>query len=247
MTQCNVELRHALERLAEVDEMMFSALHIAANSRTGTHFRKLLEVTSLSVLVLYPGQCRGFRVTAINVITGGQLHALLAAELTQRVGEGEPPSQAEIEVFRGDGPQMLPRLTRPTWATFTFDRLLPDMSLPAAKLTNTAEDLAPARLPMVDSERILLIGGAPHPEQNWRTERTFDRLKASVTIDEELDALQVEKWLKTIAEAAQRHPPHDDQDYDRLVEEHRRLRLKTEGSHRVTIQIDHEGEEPLTN
>jgi hypothetical protein len=195
----NARLCEALRRLEAVDEMSFVSITSLANTRTGARLAELLALADLAVVVIHIASTRGFRVRTKNVTSGGQLHSLVASTLLARgvAGAAHPPDEEELAVFRGDGPQTLPRLSYPTWAAFPYTALRTNGTLPDPIPGETIETTVPSAIPALRGERIVLLGGAPHSKQNWRTQRSFDGLRASLAV-EELSREDVKRLLREI-------------------------------------------------
>jgi hypothetical protein len=196
----DAKLAVALQRLEQVDEMSFVPIASLANTRTGARLKELLDIGHLEMLVLVPAYGRGFRALAKNVTDGGQLHVLLAHELVARGIPGKPRDEEELAVCRGHGPQVLPRLSYPTWATFPWTAMRADGSLPPAD-ASLAEDRVPQAIPALDGERVLIVGGEPAPDRNFRTQRSFEGLRASIEV-EELAPEDVARWLTRVRDAS---------------------------------------------
>jgi hypothetical protein len=114
-------------------------------------------------------------------------------------------SEAAARVSRGEGPQQLEESVTGFWNLYSWHAVKPDGTLPAysdhnARGTWIWNEAVPADIPTFEGHRVILLGPASY-QRGWDAQRDFLRLKAELTIDEQLSAHDVQDWLNKMARA----------------------------------------------
>jgi hypothetical protein len=114
-------------------------------------------------------------------------------------------SEAAARVSRGDGPQQLEESVTGYWNLYTWRAVKPDGTLPAysdhnARGTWIWNEGVPDDIPVFGGHRVILLGPASY-QRGWDAQRDFVRLRAGLTIEEQLSPAQIREWLDKMARA----------------------------------------------
>jgi hypothetical protein len=117
-------------------------------------------------------------------------------------------SRAAAATARGEGPQQTKEHVEGVWDLYSYAALGPDGTLPAPSEDDDDVDETmiwdegmPAHIPVLDDHHVILLGPTAY-ERNWRAQRMFANLPASLGEREVLDADAVAGWLEKIGAAA---------------------------------------------
>jgi hypothetical protein len=159
------------------------------------------------LVVLHPGQGRGYRVRISGISDNFQLHALLAGHLIGNPAAGllrGEPIDPRITAFATDAPAEggADQFTGP-FNLWNWTGLLPDGTLPGG--TDGSDDWVwnegtPADIRPFDGVRVVLIGPPPYT-RHWRVGRQFPGMVAEFVTERALTPAEVRDWLARIAAA----------------------------------------------
>ncbi len=156
------------------------------------------------LVVLHPGERKGFEVRITAVADVLQLDTLLAANLIGPTSEGwltgRRPSP-EIVSAVTDGPVRFDLSVQGVFNLWTWEGLRPDGTLPMG-LTPTESRLSwntfPDQIPHFDGVRVLLLGSR-FPPESWQGTRRYRDMPGSLTVEQPLTPDAVGDWLALIA------------------------------------------------
>jgi hypothetical protein len=196
------ENQELLEGLAAVGE---------AHPRIGWLNMLLSVLDGEELLVLHPGEKRGYRVRIRGLADNFQLHTLLADAL---IGK---PSQGWLSGRRPDPLVVAAARDRPVhpssataegafnlwnWTGLQADGALPEgMGGSDDWIWNEG---MPADIVPFEGRRIVLLGPPAYP-RTWNAGRRFDGMVGELTVLEKLPAAAVADWLARLAVAAAAH------------------------------------------
>ncbi|MFD6952131.1 hypothetical protein A6A08_18930 [Nocardiopsis sp. TSRI0078] len=172
--------------------------------------RALLHMAeATSALVLDRRSRRAFRVLFDGIGDNFQLHTLLADALIgpQRQGlPGDPPDPRWVTAFRDGTPDPDAQTVRGWWNLVAHDG------------TWVWNEGAPAQIPTIDGEHVLVLDEQPYP-RSWNAARRHPQVRGWLEIESELDAEEAALWWERIAPAEPAIPSADTQeDYPPLPE-----------------------------
>lgn len=160
------------------------------------------------VLVLHPGEGKGYRVRISGLADNFQLHTLLADALIGRFPgrwlRGRRPSRQEVAAA-GDGevPEGLPH-ARGAFNLWTWRGLEADGSLPGG-IEGSAHwvwnEGVPADIPTFEGVRTVLLGPPPY-ERSWTASRKFPAMAGRLSVESILGSGEVRDLLRRIAAAS---------------------------------------------
>lgn len=160
------------------------------------------------LLVLHPGQARGYQVRISGLADNFQLHTLLAHALIGRISprwlRGRRPSAAEVAAAKGGpctegGPPAQGAFNLWTWRGLKPDGTLPDaMSGSSHWVWNEG---VPADIPRFEETRVVLLGPPPY-ERTWSLGRKFTGMTGDLRVEHVLSAAETRDWLQRIAAAS---------------------------------------------
>jgi len=160
------------------------------------------------IVVLHPGEGKGFRVRISGLADNFQLHTLLADALIGRFPgrwlRGARPSRAEVAAARdgavsenGSGAHGAFNLW--TWRGLKADGTLRDpMSGSSHWIWNEG---VPADVPLFDGERIVLLGPPPYP-RSWTAGRRFPFMVGDLRVERILTRGEVRDLIGRITASA---------------------------------------------
>lgn len=157
------------------------------------------------ILVLHPGEHRGFRARISGLADNFQLHTLLADALVDRGLQARRPTPAEVAAARDaevgeDGPIAAGSFNLWTWRGLGPDGTLPEpRSLSAHWIWNEG---VPADIPPFEGTRVVLLGPPPY-ERSWTAGRKFPPMTGDLRVEGELTTDELEDLLGRIASAAE--------------------------------------------
>jgi hypothetical protein len=163
------------------------------------------------ILVIEPATSRGVVGRFSGVVDNFQLNTLLMASFPEGATSGsqaESPrrvAQKAVDVARGSGPQEQDEAVTSVWNLYTWQAVQSDLRLPDPSQEDSTDfwvwnEGVPADIPVFEGYRVVLLGPQSYP-RSWPSQRTFARLSASVDIDKELGADEVQSWLQRMANA----------------------------------------------
>jgi hypothetical protein len=157
------------------------------------------------LLVLHPGQQRGYRVRIHGCVDNFQMQTLLADAL---VGEpdagwlsGARPDPRVAAAARdqpavADTPVAQASFNLWTWRGLQVDGTLPE-GMAGAEFWIWNEGI-PAEIPAYEGLRIVLLGPPPYA-RSWNAGRCFEGLEAGVHVEKSLGREEVVDWLNQLA------------------------------------------------
>ena len=149
------------------------------------------------ILVLEPARKRGFIGTFSGIADNAQLHALLMAHYPDAAKNF--PKKA-LPIFDGSGEQTGEMNVESNWNLYSYralDRdghIKDDLADSQHWLWN--ED-SPAEIPQFENYRVVILGPSSYT-RGWTAQRLFAPLKASIDVDDELDAGAVAAWIERL-------------------------------------------------
>ncbi len=157
----------------------------------------------LELIVLHPGQGRGFRVELEAVNTNFHLFTLLQGEL---IGNGHLSGDAiepdVIRIARGEVPHELLVNDRARFHFYNWAGLLPDGSLAGAEMaTWICGEAHPEDIPEYEGERVIILGPPVLGMRGWDSNffaNIHDALRSTTRLVEELTLEQVANWIEQI-------------------------------------------------
>ena len=181
---------------------------LRSSNKCAAHLWKLIQAPiNESVLVLAPEKGLGFELRISGISDNFQLHTLLAHALRKHASLVPNPPAAEIvAVAQGEGLQRIELREQARWGLFSWRALRSDLRLPPepelSEHAYSAQDL-PNEFETFNAKKVVLLGPSVLSER-WAVSRTFGPLHASVILDRELDADEVQSWLGRLACASDR-------------------------------------------
>jgi hypothetical protein len=184
------------------------ALPIAEFHEGGHWLQLVLSVLDNEPLVVIePETNTGVLARISGVVDNFQLHILLM-DAFPRTGNfsGRRVPLNIAEMARGSGPQELEEmLVTGYWNLYTYQALQANKQLPPSSEFSSSthwiwNEGLPADIPVLAGRRVVLLG-PPSIERTWRAMRTFDFLRANLTIEKQLSAAEVDDWLQKMVAA----------------------------------------------
>ena len=149
------------------------------------------------ILVLEPARKRGFIGTFSGIADNAQLHALLMAHYPDAAKNF--PKEA-LPYFDGSGEQTSEINVESNWNLYAYGALDRDGSIKddLAESQNWLwnED-SPIEIPTFEGYRVIVLGPSSYT-RGWAAQRLFAPLRASIDVDEELDAGAVAAWIERL-------------------------------------------------
>ncbi len=190
----------------EMPELLPRVFGLAGSHRRVGFLAQLLQVLDNELLlVLHPGQQRGYRVRIAGIADNFQLHTLLAGAL---IGD---PHQGWLGGQRPDPRVVLAARDRPVdpeakvaegaFILWTWQGLRPDGTLPEGLERSEFwvwNEGIPADIPPFEGVRTVLLGPQPYP-RTWNAGRCFEGLRAELLVEEQLPDEVVRERLQRIA------------------------------------------------
>lgn len=185
------------------------ALPIAQFHEGGHWLQLVLSVLDNEPLVVIePESNTGVLARISGVVDNFQLHTLLM-DAFPRSGNfsGRRVTMPIAEMARGNGPQELEDTTvTGFWNLYTYRALQSNKQLPPSSEFSSSthwiwNEGLPADIPVLDGRRVVLLG-PPSLERTWAAMRTFDLLRAQLTIEQQLSAAEVDTWLTKMLAAS---------------------------------------------
>jgi len=171
-------------------------------SNSSAHWLNILFGVQLEEpwLVLCPTESRGFRVLLDGITSNFDLHALLAAELVVRGIPGDANPEAVVAYLAGHGAEPDRNYVAGTWNLYEYRAVSYDLNHSDQVPTKhwVWGEGVPNDVPMLDGQRILLVGPASIRRQ-WSLGRMFSALPCRVSVHEELDSGTYQRELARIA------------------------------------------------
>ena len=173
-------------------------LTLAPAMESASYLVSMLRVLdNAPVLVIEPARKRGFVGSISGIADNWQLHALLMAHYP----DAGAISERATAVFRGDGPQQIEQTLVGAWNLYDYHALTSEGRLPT-NLSDSGhwiwnED-APADIETFENYRTILLG-PPAYDRGWPVRRLFEALRAEIRVERELEAEDVESWIRRLA------------------------------------------------
>ena len=149
------------------------------------------------ILVLEPARQRGFIGTFSGIADNAQLHALLMAHYPD-AAKTFPP--AALPIFDGSGEQSSELSVESNWNLYSYRALDRDGQI-KDDLADSQHWLwnedSPTEIPKFEQYRVIILGPSSYT-RGWAAQRLFAPLKASIDVDEELDAGAVAAWIERL-------------------------------------------------
>ncbi len=178
---------------------------LAGVSREAGFVAEVLGFTDGELLVLAPGERRGFRVRMEAVNFNAHLFTLLQAELIGGHLPGEPPDEEVVGVATGETPHQRLVGDHARFHFYTWAGLNPDGSLAATALdTWLPADGRPSEIPRIDGVPVALIGPPLPAARSWDSSlfaNIHDALRSRAAVVEVLPDDRVAEWLDRIRAA----------------------------------------------
>jgi hypothetical protein len=160
------------------------------------------------ILVLHPGEGKGFRVRISGLAHNFQLHTLLADALIGRFPgrwlRGARPTRAEIEAARDGAVREGGPSAHGVFNLWTWRGLKPNGTLRDA-MSNSAywvwNEGVPADIPPFEGTRVVLLGPPPYP-RSWTAGRAFPVMAGDLRVEHILTRDEVCDHLGRIAASA---------------------------------------------
>ncbi|MBY0460571.1 MAG: hypothetical protein K2V38_24915, partial [Gemmataceae bacterium] len=177
-----------------------------AASGSGSFLTDILRVLDDELLVvLHPGERKGFEVRISGVADNFQLHTLLAGELIgpDRLS-GKKPNAAVVAIARGAAEPSIGLSAKGSFNLWNWTGLRPDGTLPTGQTEGSDHwvwnEGTPADIRLFEGVRVVLLGPPPY-DRGWNAGRRFAHLTAELTVERTLTAGQVSDWLERLASA----------------------------------------------
>lgn len=192
----------------EMPDLVLRVLGLAGHHSRVGFLAQLLRVLDEEVLVvLHPGQQRGYRVRITGIADNFQLHTLIADAL---IGEPEhgwlsgQPLDPRIVLAARDRPvDPEADVARGAFNLWTWQGLRPDGTLPDGMEASEFwiwNEGVPADIPPFEGVRTVLLGPEPY-SRSWNAGRCFEGLRAELKVQEQLTSPAVCERLQRIAAA----------------------------------------------
>lgn len=159
------------------------------------------------LVVLHPGERKGYEVRISGVADNFQLHTLLAGELIGDPGKGwlngKKPPAAVVALARGDGMPTGELHTTGAFNLWNWTGLQPDGTLPTGQDGSDHwiwNEGAPADIRPFEGMRVVLLGPPPYP-RGWNAGRRFPNMPAEFAVQRVLSFDEVADWLARLAAA----------------------------------------------
>ena len=184
-----------------------SLINLREHNREANFVATTLSFTDeMELLVLHPGEGRGFRVALEAVNTNFHLFTLLQGEL---IGGGHLPGEPLDEKIQGLATGVIPHeeLTsdQERFHFYNWAGLLPDGTL-AGQDTQTWiwGETHPDEIPEFEGTRVVILGSPVLGMRAWDSNffaNIHDALRSSVSVREELSAEEVAQWIERLRQA----------------------------------------------
>jgi hypothetical protein len=148
-------------------------------------------------LALEPATHRGLRGRMSGISDNGQLQVLLMDVFARAHGEPSSASEAALRNARGEGPQDVDEVVEPSFALYDWRAARPG-GLSTGDEHVLWNEAAPADIPLLDGERVLLLGAARH-RRSWLAQRQFDMLRAELDVEAVLERAEVDTLFGLMA------------------------------------------------
>ena len=146
------------------------------------------------ILVVEPARKRGFIGTFSGIADNAQLHALLMAHYPDAARKFP---KAALAIFDGSGAQTSELKVESDWNLYAYGALDRDGNI-KDELSDSEHWLwnedVPAIIPRFEEYRVIVLGPSSY-KREWQAQRLFAPLRASIDVDRELDADEVEQWV----------------------------------------------------
>jgi len=189
-------------------ELLQRSLEVNAAAGRGSFLTDMLRVLDDErLIVLYPGEQKGFEVRISGIADNFQLHTLLAGELIgdPKAGwlSGEKPDPKVVAQARGA--EITARLhTTGAFNLWNWTGLQPDGKLPAGQTFGHAcwiwNEGNPGDILPFEGVRVVLLGSPPY-SRSWNAGRRFANMPAEFVVEHILAPDVVRDWLARIAAA----------------------------------------------
>lgn len=149
------------------------------------------------ILVLEPALKRGFIGTFSGIADNAQLHALLMAHYPD-AAKNFPP--AALPIFEGSGEQTSEINVESNWNLYSYRALDRDGNI-KDELADSEHWLwnedSPTEIPTFEGLRVIILGPSSYT-RGWQAQRLFASLRASIDVDQDLDAGAVAVWIERL-------------------------------------------------
>ncbi len=192
----------------ETNDLLPAIFGMASSHPQVGFLAQLLQVLDDEpLLVLHPGQQRGYRVRISGIADNFQLHTLLAAALIGDPGKGLLPGKCPdprvVQAARDRPVDPAALMAEGAFNLWTWQGLRPDGTLPEGLEGSDFwiwNEGIPADIPPFEGVRTVLLGPLPYP-RSWNAGRCFDGLRADLRVEEQLTTETVRERLQRIAAA----------------------------------------------
>jgi hypothetical protein len=197
----------ALRKKAHADTGTIELLAALSSAHGGADWlNQLLAVLDdEALIVLHPGEKRGYRVRIAGVGDNFQLHTLLADTLIGAPEQGWLPGQRpdpQVAANARDGAvEGLSAVG--TFNLYNWDALDENGDLPAGQIDTVKwiwGEGIPADIRVFEGTRIILLGPPPY-QRGWNAERRFSGMVGELEVIEKLAPETVQAWLDRLAAA----------------------------------------------
>lgn len=165
---------------------------------------KMFEVLDDEVLlVLHPGQGKGYRLAIEGIASNFDLHTLLAAALIGDPAEGwlegQAPDPDVVEALQGEAPKT-PMHTTGSFNLVNYTGLLADGTVSTefdSRVHWIWNEGIPADITPFEGLRVILLTAAPYV-RSWNVGRTFGGMVGRLYVQQVLNAEEVQEWLRRL-------------------------------------------------
>jgi hypothetical protein len=189
-------------------ELLRLSEEVNAASGRGSFMTDMLRVLDDErLVVIHPGEQKGFEVRIGGIADNFQLHTLLAGELIGDPDQGrltgERPDPAVVELARG-GAVRGQLHTTGSFNLWNWPGLQPDGTLPQGQTQGNEfwvwNEGTPADIMPFGDVRVVLLGPSAY-ERHWNAGRRFPNMTAEFVIEQVMAPDAVRDWLARIAAA----------------------------------------------
>lgn len=189
-------------------ELLERSLAVNAAAGGGSFLTDMLRVLDDErLIVIHPGEQKGFEVRISGVADNFQLHTLLAGELIGNPSDGwlsgQKPDPAVIAQARNA--EVSGRLhTTGSFNLWNWPGLRPDGTLPTGQRDGSEywiwNEGNPGDILPFEGVRVVLLGPPPY-SRGWNAGRRFPNMAAEFTVERVLTPAEVTDWLARIVAA----------------------------------------------
>jgi hypothetical protein len=192
----------------------------AAKALEGVHhgadwlYKMLMVLDDEELIVLHPGQKRGFHIKISGIADNFQFHLLLADRLIGNTDEGwlegsKPPAEVVAKVV--DAANTDEHTASGVFNLVNYTGLLPSGEFDSAHSHWIWGEGIPADILPMNGTRIILLDKPPY-SRSWNAQRMFEGLRPELHVLRKLSEVEFNTWMQRIkdANAARQTPPNND-------------------------------------